>query len=220
MPEQIVLEAGALEFLPDGKLAVATRRGDIYLVDQPLTETPEDASFTRLASGLHEVLGLAWRDGWLYCVQRCEVTRLKDDERRRPGRPLRNRQRRLGNQRRLPRIRLRLEVRPRRQPLGRALPDRLVHAAKCKYRGWCLRITPDGKVIPTCSGLRSPGGIGANAAGDMFYTDNQGPWNGTCSLKWLRPGTFVGHPGGNQLVRRDRRRRWARDRKSRRAAAA
>jgi hypothetical protein len=66
------------------------------------------------------------------------------------------------------------------------------------FRGWCLRVTPDGKTIPTTSGLRSPGGIGMNAAGDMFYTDNQGPWNGACSIKWLQPGKFVGHPGGNK----------------------
>jgi hypothetical protein len=30
----------------------------------------------------------------------------------------------------------------------------------------------------------------------MFYTDNQGPWNGTCALKHLPEGKFVGHPGG------------------------
>jgi hypothetical protein len=40
--------------------------------------------------------------------------------------------------------------------------------------------------------------MGINAAGDVFYTDNQGPWNGTCSLKHLKPGTFQGHPGGNR----------------------
>jgi len=67
-----------------------------------------------------------------------------------------------------------------------------------KYRGWCLRITPDGEVIPTCSGIRSPGGIGMNIDGDVFYTDNQGPWNGTCSLKHLRVGSFQGHPAGNR----------------------
>ena len=38
----------------------------------------------------------------------------------------------------------------------------------------------------------------------MFYTDNQGPWNGTCGLKHLMPGTFVGHPDGNKWYRRDR----------------
>ena len=37
-----------------------------------------------------------------------------------------------------------------------------------------------------------------NLAGDMFYTDNQGPWNGTCGLKHLAPGKFVGHPDGNK----------------------
>ena len=30
------------------------------------------------ASGLHEILGLSQREGWLYATQRPEVTRLKD----------------------------------------------------------------------------------------------------------------------------------------------
>ncbi len=42
--------------------------------------------------------------------------------------------------------------------------------------------------------MRSPGGVGFNAEGDVFYTDNQGPWNGACSLKQLTVGGFVGHP--------------------------
>ena len=37
-----------------------------------------------------------------------------------------------------------------------------------------------------------------NHLGDMFYTDNQGPWNGTSKLQHLEPGKFVGHPGGNR----------------------
>src|SRR4029079_3743139 len=81
MQDRIVLEAGALEFLPDGKLAVATRRGEIWLIDKPLAENAEEANYSLFAGGLHEVLGLAWRDDGLYWVQRCEVTRLKDDNR-------------------------------------------------------------------------------------------------------------------------------------------
>jgi glucose/arabinose dehydrogenase len=197
MQERIVLEAGALEFLPDGNLAVATRRGEIYLVDKPLAENPEDANFSLIASGLHEVLGLAYRDGWLYCVQRCEVTRIKDTSGE--GRAdvfetvsdgwgltgdyheyaFGSKFDRDGN-------------------LWVVLCLTGSFSSDALFRGWCLRITPDGKVIPTCSGLRSPGGIGANAAGDMFYTENQGPWNGACSLKWLRPGGFLGHPVGNK----------------------
>lgn len=49
-------------------------------------------------------------------------------------------------------------------------------------------------MIPVCSGLRSPGGVGANAQGEMFVIESQGPWNGCCSLKHLQPGAFLGHP--------------------------
>jgi len=195
MTERLVLEAGALEFMPDGKLAVATRRGDIYLIDEPLTEKPQEANYAVFASGLHEVLGLAWREPWLYCVQRCEVTRMKDENG--DGRAdlfesvsdgweiggdyheyaFGSKFDREGN-------------------LWVTLCLTGSFTSEFKYRGWCLRITPDGKAVPTCSGIRSPGGMGANAAGDVFYTDNQGPWNGTSALKWLRPGKFVGHPGG------------------------
>ena len=66
------------------------------------------------------------------------------------------------------------------------------------FRGWCMRVSEEGDCIATCSGIRSPGGIGMNHEGDMFYTDNQGPWNGTCGLKHLRPGSFQGNPSGNK----------------------
>jgi hypothetical protein len=62
------------------------------------------------------------------------------------------------------------------------------------FRGWAVKVTPHGKMIPVCSGLRSPGGVAANAQGAMFVTESQGPWNGCCSLKHLKPGGFLGHP--------------------------
>jgi hypothetical protein len=65
-----------------------------------------------------------------------------------------------------------------------------------KFRGWGGKLGSEGKFIPTTSGVRSPGGIGFNAEGEVFYTDNQGPWNGTCGLKHLVEGGFVGHPDG------------------------
>jgi glucose/arabinose dehydrogenase len=197
MNEIVVLEAGAMEMLPGNKLAVATRRGDIYLVDQPFAEEPEELSPLPYASGLHEVLGLAWKDGWLYCVQRCEVTRIKDDDGD-------------GRADTFETVSDGWEINgdyheyafgskfDREGNLWITLCLTGSFTSEVKFRGWCLRITPDGKAIPTTSGLRSPGGVGMNAAGDMFYTDNQGPWNGTCALKWLKPGAFVGHPGGNK----------------------
>jgi hypothetical protein len=194
IPKEVSLEVGALELLPDGKLAVSTRRGEIWLVDRPFGD-PVEMKWSRFAHGLHEVLGLAWRDGWLYVTQRSDVSRIRDsngdgvadvfevvnDDWEIIGDyheyAFGSKFDRDGN-------------------LWVTLCLTGSFSSEAKYRGWCLRITPDGKSIPTCSGIRSPGGMGMNAAGDMFYTDNQGPWNGTCSLKHLAPGKFVGHPGG------------------------
>jgi hypothetical protein len=197
IPKEIMLEAGGVELLPDGTLAVSTRRGEVWIVDKPFADSPTDATFRRFAHGLHEVLGLAYRDGWLYATQRGELTRLKDTN---------------GDGK----ADIFETVNDDWQISGDyheyAFGSRFDHdgniwivlcltgsfSSDVKYRGWCLRITPDGKSIPTCSGIRSPGGIGMNAEGEMFYTDNQGPWNGTCGLKHLAPGKFVGHPGGNR----------------------
>jgi hypothetical protein len=61
-------------------------------------------------------------------------------------------------------------------------------------RSWAVKVTPKGEMIPVCSGLRSPGGTGANAQGVMFTTESQGPWNGCCSLKHLKSDGFLGQP--------------------------
>ncbi len=197
VPAGVVLEVGAMEWMPDGKLAVSSRRGDIYLVEHPLADSPDDIKFQKFAGGLHEVLGLAQRDGWLYVTQRGEVSRLKDmdgDGRADLFETVNDDWGINGDY--------------HEYAFGSkfdAAGDLWVtlcltgsFTSQSKFRGWCLRITPEGKSIPTCSGIRSPGGIGMNAAGDMFFTDNQGPWNGTCSLKHLAPGSFQGHPAGNR----------------------
>jgi hypothetical protein len=195
IPEGIVLEASAFQLMLDGKLAIASRRGEIWMVSDPFAVEVKPEQFRRYAHGLHEVLSLAEKDGWLYIVQRCDVSRIRDsngdgqadlfevvnDEWEISGDyheyAFGSKFDKEGN-------------------LWVVLCLTGSFSSETKYRGWCVRITPDGKLIPTCSGIRSPGGIGANVAGDMFYTDNQGPWNGTCGLKHLIPGKFVGHPGG------------------------
>src|SRR6516225_3314300 len=80
VPEGVVLEAGAIELMPDGKVAVSSRRGEIWMIDNAYAADPKDAKFTRFAHGLHEGLVLAYKDGWLYATQRGEITRIKDSD--------------------------------------------------------------------------------------------------------------------------------------------
>jgi len=197
IPENVVLEAGAIVVLPSGDIAVGTRRGEIYMVSNPDAKNPEDIKFQRFAHGLHEVLGLAYRNGWLYVTQRCDVSRIKDtnDDGKADVFEIVSDGWGVSGDYHEYAFGSRFD---KRGDLWVTLCLTGSFSSKVPFRGWCLRITPEGQVVPTCSGVRSPGGMGMNEAGDVFYTDNQGPWNGTSGLKHLDPGHFMGHPGGNE----------------------
>jgi hypothetical protein len=195
IPEGVVLEAGALQILPGNKLASSTRLGDIYTIDGAFENPPQNVKFTRFASGLHEVLGLTYKDNWLYCTQRGEVTRMKDSN----GDGRADIFETMGDGWGITGDYHEYAFGSKFDKEGNIWVVLCLtgsFSSQTQYRGWCMRVTPDGKTIPTCVGIRSPGGIGTNAVGDMFFTDNQGPWNGACSLKHLAPGDFEGHPDG------------------------
>ena len=194
LPAGAVVEAGAMLVLPDGRLVVGTRRGEIYFVTGA-DATPPTPRWDLFATGLTEVFGLASRDGVLYVTQQAELTRVLDTNQ--DGRADR------------------FETVSDAWAWGGEHEfnfgsgfDRdgaiwTVHGLTGSYtserpfRGWAMRHFPDGRSEPMCSGLRSPGGIAFNATGDAFYTESQGPWNGACSLKHLKPRGFMGNPIGN-----------------------
>jgi glucose/arabinose dehydrogenase len=192
-PPGEVLEAGALEVLPDGKVAVGTRRGEIWLIDNAYDDDPQKAKFTRFAHGLHEVLGLAYKDGWLYVTHRPDITRIKYPathgkadtfEVVTDGWEINGDYHEYAFGSRF----------DKKGEMWITLCLTGSFNSNSKFRGWAMRLTSEGKLVPTTSGVRSPGGVGFNADGDVFFTDNQGPWNGPCSLKQLTVGGFVGHP--------------------------
>jgi hypothetical protein len=199
IPQEIVLECGALEMLPDGKLAVGTRRGDIYVVENAFADPPKDVKFTRWATGLHEILGLAYnkKDGYLYACQRPEVTRLKDTDNRGHANVYETFCDEWGVSGDYHEYAFMSKF-DKEGYLWVTLTLTGSFTSEAPFRGWCVRISPEGKMIPTASGLRSPGGIGFNDKGECFYAENQGPWNGADALRHLEPGNFQGHPIGNK----------------------
>jgi hypothetical protein len=62
------------------------------------------------------------------------------------------------------------------------------------YRGWVMKLAPDGKLYPFASGFRSPNGLGFDLNGNLFVTDNQSDWVPTSSLYHVRKDNFYGHP--------------------------
>ena len=204
-PPEVVLEVGGLDVLPDGRPVVATRRGEIWIVDGAYDDPPFDARFTRFAAGLHEPLGARWVEtqdagGGLHVAQRGELTRLVDlngDDRADLFETVSAGWGISGNYHEF-------AFGPKLDGEGRMWVTLCVGfcgqlgKSIVPWRGWAVIVHPDGTVEPLCGGPRAPNGIGRNAAGDMFYTDNQGDWVGTCKLAHLERGDWHGHPSSTR----------------------
>ncbi len=196
-PEGTALEVSAIELLPGDRLALGTRRGEIWTVSGAEAAEPSALKYQLFAAGQHEVMGLAYskKDDSIFTTNRYEVARLKDDDGDGRADTFATVSDGWG-----------VSGDYHEYAFGsRFDKDGDLWVTLCltgsfssaiDFRGWAMRIKPDGTMVPTCSGVRSPGGIGFDADGEVYFTDNQGPWRGACTLQHLIPGTFQGHPGG------------------------
>lgn len=195
-PESALLEVGGLVTLPDGSLGVATRRGDVYIVENPSSTRPY---FRKFATGMHEILGLAYKDGALYAAQRGELTKLIDTDK--DGKadiyetvyawPLSGHYHEYS-------------FGPKIAPDGSFFVTANVAfgneewwrgESRVPWRGWTMQIFEDGTMKPWATGMRSPAGPGL-IDGELFYTENQGDWIGSGGIWHLPKGAFTGHPAG------------------------
>ncbi|MES2457292.1 MAG: c-type cytochrome [Bacteroidota bacterium] len=195
-PEGTILEVGGLCTLPNGDLGISTRRGEVFIVENPTSNRPY---FRKFASGLHEILGLAYKDGALYCAQRGELTKLID--RNQDGKadvyetvyawPLSGHYHEYS-------------FGPKIAKDGSffvtgnvAFGDEMWYRGESRVpmRGWAMNITEDGVMKPWATGMRSPAGP-AVIDGQLYYTDNQGDWVGSGAIWQVNKGDFIGHPAG------------------------
>jgi hypothetical protein len=200
LPPGEVMEIGSIALMPEQKVAVTTRRGDLWICSGAYGEDLKKVTWTKFAQGLHEPFGMFWKAGWLYLTQRPEVTRLKDSTNSGVADTFETINSDWGIKGDYHEYAFGSDA-DKNGDIWITLCLTGSFTADSDWRGWCLRISPDGKMTPTCSGIRSPGGVGFNAEGEAFYTDNQGPWNGSSSLKWLKPGSFQGNPSGNKFAK-------------------
>jgi glucose/arabinose dehydrogenase len=198
-PDGARIEVGGLDFLPDGRLVVSTRRGQVWMVANPLAVDPKEPRFSLFAEGLHEGLGLEVVDGEVYVLQRGELSRLVDEDQD-------------GACDRIDTIANGWGLSGHYHEFAFGLPrdkqGRLYAGFNVSFgdpqwwhgrstvpdRGWIVRFTLDGKMERVACGARSPCGLGVNSAGDVFYTDNQGDWMPTSPIFHVKEGAFFGHP--------------------------
>lgn len=191
-PEELKLEVGGLAWTPDGSLGIAIRKGEIWILDDPLSANPSE--YRRFAEGLHEPLGLAWKDGAFYTVQRTELTRIADTD----GDGMADLYRTVAKGWGVSGNYHEYAYGPEFDPEGNAWITLNCSIGKGlnsqrNWRGWSLKVAQDGNWTPVSAGFRSPSGIGSNLEGDIFVSDQQGNWFPTCPIIHVREGAFHGH---------------------------
>jgi sugar phosphate isomerase/epimerase len=206
VPEGTLIEAGGVCHWPDGSLVVATRRGDVW--------TLSDGQWNRFATGLMDPLGI-WADqtGEVYVTQSGELTRIRDLD----GDLTADRYETLTSGWGVPGSKTDFVYGLCRDAEGNFYGTmHTTHApwaggvrhsphsfggpmgAAMIGRGWSFQVNPQGELTWWSSGLRAPNGLGFNAKGDLFATDNQGDWVGTSALHHIEQGDFHGHPSSYQ----------------------
>ncbi|QEG43065.1 hypothetical protein [Roseimaritima ulvae] len=206
-PDGLPLEISGIAVLDDSKIAVAIRKGEVWIMDGVYANPPGEITYHRFASALHEPLGLLEHNGSLYTTQRTELTRLTDTD----GDQIADEYAtvakgwgvtghyheyaygpKLDGQGNLW-VTLNIGLGLKGEQLEHAIRNPQLGYRQGRWRGWGMRIGKDGELIPVCAGMRSPSGLGANADGDMFYTDQQGNWVATNTLHHMRRGAFFHH---------------------------
>lgn len=208
-PEGFEPQVTAMDWLPDGRLAIATwggggspdqqpTEGEVYLLDNVTGATgPDQVTAVQIAEGLREPQGLKFVDGSLYVSQKHELTELVDAD----GDEVTDEYRTVAT---WPwgenfhefafgllyddgYFYLNLSV---AIDLGGATTD----PQPAENRGTTIKVNREtGEVSYVAGGLRTPNGIGWGPEGELFVTDNQGGWLPSSKLVHVEQGDFFNH---------------------------
>lgn len=199
VPAGIVAEVTGILPLDNDRVMVSTRRGEVWVIAGASTADP---TWSLFVDGLQEPLGLAQKqsdrdEGWIYVTQRGELSRMRDaDKNGRADRieTVSDAWRISGNYHEYCFGPVFDDAGNAWITLNRSFGSQPFGAPA--WRGWALKVAPDGSITPVAGGLRSPCGIARSPAGEFFYTDNQGEWCPTNKLSLLTEGSWHGHPFG------------------------
>ncbi len=195
-PWKVPMFIGGLDFFPDGRAAVCTFHGDVFIVSG-LDKTLQKVRWDHIASGLYHALGLKIVDNEIYVTCRDGITRLKDLN----GDGEIDFYERFNND---------LKVTPsfhefvfdlQTDPAGNfyfAKAGPVKNGGRgfdtmMSQHGTLMRVSPDGQTLDVfATGFRAPNGLGVSPSGQVTAADNEGTWTPACRLDWVERGGFYG----------------------------
>lgn len=173
---------GGHDFFSNGDAAVCTMTGDVWRVSG-LDESLEAVTWTRIATGLDQALGLSILDDEIYVIVRGRITRLHD----------------LNDDGEIDYYENFCDEFPVSEGghdyytgLQRDGNGYLYFAAA---RHGVIRVAPDGSSAESIAdGLRNANGVGVSKEGVVTTTTNEGDWTPASALFEVQEGDFYGRP--------------------------
>lgn len=191
------MRTGAFDFFSDGRAAVSTWNGDVWVVSG-IDDDLDRLEWRRFATGLFDPLGLRIVDDVVYVHGRDGLTRLIDSNDDGEA----DRYENFNNQ---------IYITPAFHEFAFDLQtdtDGNFYFSKgapvnpggrgfmkiVPHHGTLLKVSKDGSTIEAvATGLRAPNGIGVSPTGVLTSGDNEGTYMPRCRLNWIeKPGFYAG----------------------------
>lgn len=178
----------ALDFFPDGRLAISTYGGDIWIasgVDLELT----DIRWKRFAAGLYEPFGVKVVDNHIFVTCKDRIVKLHDLNQ--DGEADFHESFSADTDVSVNFHAFNFDLQTDRA--GNFFYSKSGHGADSTLPGAVIKISPDGKKREVfCTGFRTPNGMGMLPDGRPTASDNQGQWTPASKVSLLKPNGFYG----------------------------
>jgi putative heme-binding domain-containing protein len=174
---------GDHDFFPDGSAAICTMQGDVWRVEG-LDASLKNVRWRRIATGLHQALGLVVLDGDAHVLGRDQITRLRDLN----GDGETDFYECVSN--------AYLTSSAGHDFISGLQRDALGNFYTASGKQGILQISPDGKTVTVlATGFRNSDGLGLTPEGTLTVPNSEGDWVPTSSVNEVRRGGFYGHRG-------------------------
>ena len=192
-PYRSWMRLGGFDFFEGGdRAAVCTWMGDVWLVDG-INSKPQEFTWTRIASGMFQPLGLKIVEGKIFVTCRDQITQLVDNND--DGET--DYYRAFNHDAQVTEHFHEFAMGLQTDAHGNFYYTKAARHAKTALvpqHGTLLRVSPDGKSTEIiASGFRAPNGVCVNPNGTFYVSDQEGHWTPKNEINLIEKGKFYGN---------------------------
>ncbi len=185
----------ALDFFPDGRMALATHGGDIWIVSG-IDDDLLNLKWKRFAGGLYEPFGVKVVGGHVFVTCKDRLTKLHDVDGNGEADFYESYSADQDVSVNFHAFNFDLQT----DQQGNFYYSKSGHGTDSDIPGAVIKVSVDGKHREVyCTGFRTPNGMGSLPDGRLTASDNQGQWTPASKVSLLRPGGFYGWVGNYSI---------------------